>query len=159
MNKTVAYEVQLGVVAEGAKDNSADYDAPVTVLVKQDLSIPEMERVFAENIKSLGCDCVCGVTPVTAKDWEVNQDYYGELQVWEKRKTAFAVHITETLSRTIIVYANDAATACKAAEELCNSGRIDLAAEDFDGRDCFPQRVEEDLITGFGEVFDAEEVL
>ena len=45
------------------------------------------------------------------------------------------VTITEKLERTIIIEAPDEETAIETAEELCNTGTVELDSMDFVGRD------------------------
>lgn len=65
------YEVQLGIIADGARDGTIDYDSPKIILVEADhsLEIEEVEAAFGEAIRELGCDCVYGITEL--EDWEL----------------------------------------------------------------------------------------
>ena len=74
------YEVQLGVLADGAKNGDIDYDSPSLMLIEAEYypSIAEVEETFDEEIKKLGCDCVYGITPL--EEWE--------LETYECYKTA-----------------------------------------------------------------------
>lgn len=65
------YEVQLGRIADGAKDDDIDYHSPQIMLIESDhsLKIKEVEDAFSNEIRTLGCDCVYGITPV--EDWEL----------------------------------------------------------------------------------------
>lgn len=53
----------------------------------------------------------------------------------EQSKKPFKVHITETFSRNVIIYAEDEFEASEIAEELCNESVIDItSADDFGDR-------------------------
>ena len=67
------YEVQLGIINDGAKDGNIDYDSPKIILVESDhyIDIEETENALSDEIKSFGCDCVYGITLV--EDWELNE--------------------------------------------------------------------------------------
>ena len=69
--KDPIYEIQLGIIADGAKDGNVDYSSPALMLVEADHypSIEEIEQIFEKEIKALGCDCVYGITPI--EEWEL----------------------------------------------------------------------------------------
>ena len=46
----------------------------------------------------------------------------------------FKVHISEVVGRTVVIIAEDQHEAYQTAEELCNSGIINLDGSDFDSR-------------------------
>ena len=67
------YEVQLGILADGARNGEIDYESPKIILIEADhyIGIDEVEAVFEHEIKALNCDCVYGITPL--EDWELNE--------------------------------------------------------------------------------------
>lgn len=67
------YEVQLGRVADGAKNGDVDYSSPQVMLIEADhyIDIDEVEVAFEREIKSFNCDCVYGITPL--EEWELNE--------------------------------------------------------------------------------------
>lgn len=69
--KNPIYEIQLGVIANGAKNGNIDYNPPALILVETDHypTIEEIEQTFEKEIKVLGCDCVYGITPI--EEWEL----------------------------------------------------------------------------------------
>ena len=71
--KEPIYEIQLGVLADGAKNGDIDYNSPALMLVESDHypSIEEIEQAFEKEIKVLGCDCVYGITLV--EEWELEE--------------------------------------------------------------------------------------
>lgn len=60
----------------------------------------------------------------------------------------YEVMIEETLTRTVVIEADTPFDAAEAAEEMCNSGVIDLNASDFSGRLCQCVGIAEDTNTG-----------
>lgn len=69
--KDPIYEIQLGSIADGAKDGNVDYSSPALMLVETDHypCIEEIEQAFKKEIKELDCDCVYGITPI--EEWEL----------------------------------------------------------------------------------------
>lgn len=67
------YEVQLGILADGAKNGDIDYDSPALILVKSTHypNIEEVEETFEKEIKKLNCDCVYGITLL--EEWELEE--------------------------------------------------------------------------------------
>lgn len=67
------YEVQLGKMADGAKNENIDYDSPQIILIEADhyIEIEEIEKTFNKEIETFDCDCVYGITPL--EDWELNE--------------------------------------------------------------------------------------
>lgn len=67
------YEIQLGIIKDGAKDGNIDYNSPKIILIEADhyISIEEVENNFVNEIQSLGCDCVYGITPI--EEWELKE--------------------------------------------------------------------------------------
>ena len=47
----------------------------------------------------------------------------------------YYVTISETLSRSVIIWADSSESANEKANDLCNAGEIDLTASDFAGRE------------------------
>ena len=52
-------------------------------------------------------------------------------------RNAYCIRVVETLSRSIVVYAEDAEEAYELAENLCNHGDVLLTDDDFDTREFF----------------------
>ena len=67
------YEVQLGRIADGAKNGDIDYYPPIIVLVISDHypNIAELESKLHKEIIELNCDCVYGITP--CEEWELDE--------------------------------------------------------------------------------------
>lgn len=61
----------------------------------------------------------------------------------------YYVTISETLSRSVIIWADSSESANEKANDLCNAGEIDLTASDFAGREiqCDGVAQENDLPT------------
>lgn len=79
------YEVQLGRIADGAKDEEKEYNVPTLMVVKADTypSIEEIEKYFFDTIKLLNCDCVYGIMPL--EDWELEayKEMYNQYPILE----------------------------------------------------------------------------
>ena len=63
-------------------------------------------------------------------------------------KKPYVITVTETLTREVIVYAEDKDEAIEVAEEMCNDDIINLTAADFDERDVECQGLA--VMTDFG---------
>ena len=64
-------------------------------------------------------------------------------------KKPYVITVTETLTREVIVYAEDKDEAIEVAEEMCNDGIINLTAADFDERDVECQGIA--VLSDFGQ--------
>jgi hypothetical protein len=72
-------------------------------------------------------------------------------------RNAYCIRVVETLSRSIVVYAEDADEAYELAENLCNNGDVLLTDDDFDTRDFFVSTATEfDLKWCSSETYDRE---
>ena len=67
------YEVQLGIVTDGAKNGDIDYDSPALMLIEAEYypNIAEVEEKLKGEIRELNCDCVYGITPL--EEWELEE--------------------------------------------------------------------------------------
>lgn len=84
------YEVQLGIVADGAKDENCDYHSPQIILIEAShaLEIEEVEKALKDDIEALGCDCVYGITPL--EDWELEQyECYATCPKYEEKNGVY----------------------------------------------------------------------
>ena len=64
-------------------------------------------------------------------------------------KKPYVITVTETLTREVIVYAEDKDEAIEVAEEMCNDDIINLTAADFDERDVECQGIA--VLSDFGQ--------
>lgn len=67
------YEIQLGRINDGARDGNIDYESPQIILIDANhyIKIEEVEDIFKNEILSLNCDCVYGITPL--EEWELKE--------------------------------------------------------------------------------------
>ena len=64
-------------------------------------------------------------------------------------KKPYVITVTETLTREVIVYAEDKDEAVELAEDMCNDDIINLTAKDFEERDVECQGLAQ--VSDFGE--------
>lgn len=62
------YEVEFGILADGAQ--TGDYESPYSMCIKARhwLSLEEAEKYLADDMKAYGCDCVHSVTKISEKE-------------------------------------------------------------------------------------------